>query len=196
MAVLAQRLEAQLLAGPRPRDPVAVVGRMLAVQAQDGRGARLAVRARSTGLTAADVDRALTDDRSLLITWLNRGTLHLVRTEDYPWLQALTAPRLATGVARRLGQEGVSPAAADRAVAAIERILTEEGPLDRNRLRDQLRSEGAPVQGQAFVQLLALAAIRGLTVRGPMSGKQHQVVLVRDWIGEPKPVDRTCALAE
>ena len=36
------------------------------------------------GSTAADVDRALSEERSLLITWLNRGTLHLVRSEDYP----------------------------------------------------------------------------------------------------------------
>jgi TfoX/Sxy family transcriptional regulator of competence genes len=36
--------------------------------------ARLAVRARTAGLTAVDVDRALTDDRLLAVMWLNRGT--------------------------------------------------------------------------------------------------------------------------
>ena len=95
------------------------------------RGARLAIRARTTGLTAADVDRALTEERSLLVTWLNRGTLHLVRSEDYPWLHALTTPPLLTGSARRLAQEGVSPAAAERGVETIERALAEEGPLTR-----------------------------------------------------------------
>src|ERR687885_3050523 len=93
--MIPERLTAQLLAGRPARDPLAVVERLLAVQAQDPRGARLAIRARSRGLTAADVDRALTDERSLLITWLNRGTLHLVRSEDYPWLQTLTTPPLA-----------------------------------------------------------------------------------------------------
>ena len=34
------------------------------------RGAADSVRARTTGLTAADVDRALTEERSLLITGL------------------------------------------------------------------------------------------------------------------------------
>lgn len=52
---------------------------------------RLAVRARTAGLGGADVDRALTDERSL-VTWVNRGTLHLARSEDYPWLHALTTP--------------------------------------------------------------------------------------------------------
>ena len=38
-------------------------------------GARLAVRTRTAGLTAVDVDRALSDERSLAVTWLNRWTL-------------------------------------------------------------------------------------------------------------------------
>src|SRR5438874_1970959 len=106
--MVAERLTAQLLAGPPAPDAVAVAERLLAVQGQDPRGARLAVRARTEGLAATDVDRALTDDRSLLITWLNRGTLHLVRSEDYPWLHALTTPPLLTANARRLSQEGVT----------------------------------------------------------------------------------------
>jgi hypothetical protein len=41
-----------------------------------------------------------------------------------------------------------------------------------------------------------LAALRGISVRGPMVGKQHAYVLVRDWLGSQKPVDRDRALAE
>ena len=114
-----------MLSGTPAKDPVAVAERVFAVQGQDPTGFRLAIRARTKGVTAADVDRALTDDRSLVITWLNRGTLHLVRSEDYPWLQALTTPPLLTGNRRRLAQEGVPPNAAQRGVAAIERSLSE-----------------------------------------------------------------------
>jgi hypothetical protein len=78
--VIAERLSEQLLAGPAARDPVGVAQRLLAVQGQDPRGARLAIRARSEALAAADVDRALTEERSLLITWLNRGMLHSTGT--------------------------------------------------------------------------------------------------------------------
>jgi hypothetical protein len=194
--VIAERLTAQLLAGPPERTPLAVAQRLLAVQGQDLRGARLAVRARSTGLNVADVDRALTDERSLLITWLNRGTLHLVASDDYPWLQALTTPPLATTIARRLAQEGVTPAAADRGVAAIERALAGDGPLTRDQLRDRVAAARVPTKGQALVFVLFLAAVRGLIVRGPIVGNQHAYVLVRDWLGEPQPVDRDRALAE
>src|SRR5690349_13730489 len=132
---LAERLTAQGLAGDPLRSPEAVAERLLAVQGQDPRGARLAVRARTEGLTAADVDRALTADRSLLITWLNRGTLHLVRSEDYPWLHALTTPTHFASCRRRLQQEGIPEDAAERAMATIEKTLAEEGPLSGKDLR-------------------------------------------------------------
>jgi Winged helix DNA-binding domain len=194
--VIAERLTAQLLAGPPARDPLAVVERLLAVQGQDARGARLAIRARSAGLTVADVDSAMTEDRSLLITWLNRGTLHLVASDDYPWLHALTTPPLLTGNARRLAQEGVTEGAAERAVEVIERSLADDGPLTRDQLRARVEEAGVRTQGQALVHLLALASFRGLIVRGPTVGKQHAYALVRDWLGETTPVPRERALAQ
>lgn len=165
------------------------------MQAQDGRGARLAVRARTTGLTAADVDRALTD-RSLVVTWLNRGTLHLVRSQDYWWLHHLTTPRLVTGNARRLAQEGVPPDAAERAVTTLQRALADEGPLTRAQLRERVAATGVRTEGQALVHILVLACLRGLVVRGPVVGGEQAFVLVSDWLGAPPPVDREVALAE
>jgi hypothetical protein len=195
-AAFSERFAAQALSGPPLGDPSAVAERLLAIQGQDPRGARLAVRARTVGLTAADVDRALTEDRSLLITWLNRGTLHLVRSEDYPWLQLLTTPPLLTGNARRLREEGVTPDEAERGVGAIEAALVDEGPLTRPQLRERLDSAGVRTEGQALVHLLMLTCLRGIAVRGPMVGKQHAYVLVRDWLGPGKKVDRDKALAE
>lgn len=165
------------------------------MQAQDGRGARLAVRARTSGLTAADVDRALTD-RSLVITWLNRGTLHLVRSQDYWWLHHLTTPRLVTGNARRLDQEGVPPDAAERAVTTVQRALAAEGPLTRAQLRERVAATGVRTEGQAVVHILVLACLRGLVVRGPVVGGEQAFVLVSDWLGAPPPVDRDVALTE
>ena len=194
-SVIAERLGAQLLSGPPARDAVAVADRLLAVQAQDARGIRLAVRARTRGLATSDVDAALAD-ASLVISWLNRGTLHLVRAEDYPWLQMLTTPQLATGNARRLMQEGVPPERAERGVAAIERALAKEGPLTRSQLKDRIDSAGVRTQGQALVHLLLAAALRGITVRGPMVGTDQAFVLVRDWLPSPPPIDRDAALVE
>jgi hypothetical protein len=195
-SIHAERLSAQGLSGSPLADPAAVAERLLAVQGQDPRGFRLAVRARTKGLTAADVERALSDDRSLVVTWLNRGTLHLVRSEDYFFLQALTTPPLRTSSARRLRQEGVSEAEAERAVARIERALGDEGALTRIELRERLDAASVGTDGQAMIHLLFLAAVRGIVVRGPMIGKQHAYVLVRDWLGKPPRIDRGKALAE
>lgn len=186
MNLMAWRFAAQLLTGEPARSAAAVVRRLLAVQGQDRRGVRLAIRPRSSGVTAADVDRALTVDRSLLITWLNRGTLHLVTAEDYWWLHGLTAPRMATDMNRRLAQEGVPAEHADLAVDVITKALA-DGPLTRAELAGMIASAGIRTEGQVIVYLLALASLRGLIVRGPVVGSEQGFVLVRDWLGNPPP---------
>jgi len=196
VTVLSERLTAQLLAGAPAHDAVAVAQRLLAIQGQDPRGARLAIRARSEGVDAAEIDRELTERRSLLITWLNRGTLHLVASEDYAWLHALTTPPLRTSSATRLAQEGIGPDPARRAVKLIERRLADEGPLTREALGERLQTAGVPTAGQALVHLLYRAAIDGLIVRGPMIGRRHAYALVADWLPRSRPVPRDRALAE
>lgn len=186
--VTAERAVAQLLSGPPAARAEEVAGRLLAIQGQDPRGARLAIRVRSQGLSAADIDHALTVDRSLVISWLNRGTLHLVRSEDYWPLHRLTTPQLETACTRRLAQEGIPPAEADRAAGLIERFLTSEGPLTRAQLAERLQAAGVRTQGQALVFLLFLTSLRGISVRGPMIGKQHAHVLARDWLGPPPAI--------
>src|SRR5215475_15792019 len=194
-ALAAQRLRAQLLSGAPASTVAGVTGHLLAVQAQDSRGARLAVRARTSGLVATDVDEALTADRSVVVSWLNRGTLHLVLAEDYWWLHQLTTPQLAAGNKRRLAQEGVPPQDAQRGVGVIERSLAAEGPLTRAELRDRIAGAGVRTQGQAIVHILVLATLQGLIVRGPVRGAEQAFVLVRDWLGTPPaPMGREQAL--
>src|SRR3954468_11736309 len=187
LSLMESRFASQLLCEERAADADAVCRRLLAVQAQDLRSARLAVRARTKGLTAAAVDRAL-EERVLVVGWLNRGTLQLVRNEDYWWLHALTTRPLFTANARRLVQTGVTADAAERGVAAIERALTDDGPLTREELRLRVDAANVPTAGQALVHLLMRTCLRGIAVRGPLRDGRHAYVLTRDWIGPPSPV--------
>src|SRR5580692_8095690 len=171
------RLRSQQLLGPRSSSPDEVVERILAVQAQDERGFRLAVRSRSDGLLADDVDHAL-DDHRLVVTWLNRGTLHLVRSEDYWWLHPLTAPRSKIGSERRLRQEGVDARQAVRGVELIAKAVTDDGPQTREQLRLRLETAGVPTAGQALVHILGVASTPRAVVRGPMIGADHAFVSV------------------
>ena len=194
--VIRERLAAQLLSSRSARSPEDVARQLLAVQAQDARGARLSVRSRSTGLTAADVDHALSTKRSLVVSWLNRGTLHLVAAEDYWWLHPLTTPQLVTGNARRLGQEGVSPAQSDRGVDVVVAAVAAGGPQTRRQLRELLDAAGVPTARQALVHVLMAATLRGHVVRGPMVDGEHAYVGVHDWLGpapEPLPDDEALA---
>jgi hypothetical protein len=195
--VHARRLTAQLLAGAPARDPLAVTERLLAIQGQDPRGARLAIRARSRGLSAADIDHALTEERSLLITWVNRGTLHLIRSEDYALVHGLTTPQLRTASTTRLAQHGLDVRATERGLAVLERELAADGPLTRQELAERLRRARVPIGDGGLVQLMFRAGIEGLCIRGPMRGREHAYVLVRDWLPQsPRRLDRDRALAE
>jgi hypothetical protein len=194
--IVAGRITSQLLAGPKATTPEAVVERVVAVQAQDARGARLAIRARSKGLTAAAVDHALTESRSLVITWLNRGTLHLVTASDYWWLHALTAARTVTANERRLRQEGVSPKQAARGIDVVLDAVSVNGPQTRDELRRALDDARVPTKGQALVHVLVAASLHHDLVRGPMRGKEHAFVSATAWLGpRPGPLERDDALA-
>jgi Winged helix DNA-binding domain len=171
------------------------------VQVQDLRAARLALRARGRGFTAADVDRALSVERSLVVGWLCRGTLHLVSREDYAWLLGLTGPVQAARSRRRLGEEHVSADDAERAVRVIEKALAGEGPLGRPELAERMAARGIRTEGQATPLLLNLAAMRGVSVLGPVGDGAQLFALARDWLGAAPPTslvgsDREAALAE
>ena len=164
--VHAARITAQGLATRPAREPVEVAERLLAIQGQDPRGARLAVRARSEGLAASDVDRAL-DERRLIITWVNRGTLHLIRGEDYPLLQALTTPPLWTSCRTRLRQTGVGEARPSGGCETVAKALADDGPLTR---AAAARARSTPPtsrpRARRFIHVLFYAAApRGLRAR-------------------------------
>jgi len=187
VTVVGTRLASQMLAGLPARSVEGVVGRVLAVQAQDPRGFRLSVRSRSSGLLASDVDRGLSTERSVIVTWLNRGTLHLVAAEDYWWLHPLTTPQLAAGNRRRLQEEGVSVAQTERGIALVAETVTAEGPQTRPQLRHLLDAAGVPTAGQALVHLLLAASLRGHVARGPMIGNEHAYVRFRRGSGRRQP---------
>ena len=192
---VAARCSAQRLSGAPAPSAEDAVRRVLAVQGQDPRGFRLAVRARTVDVAAADVDAALTETRSLVVSWLNRGTLHLVTAEDFWWLHDLTTPQLATESLRRLEQEGVTPALADRGIDTVAQQVA-EGPRTREQLRVALDAAGVPTKGQALVHVLLAATLRLRLIRGPVHEREHRMVLAEDWLGPaPEPVARSVALA-
>ncbi len=71
--LLAVRLQSQLLSGEPASDPLAACRRLLAVQAQDPRGFRLAIRARTANSSVAALERELSERRSLVRELVQSG---------------------------------------------------------------------------------------------------------------------------
>jgi len=158
-------MHSQRLLGPRPKTVPGVLRDVFALQAQDTRASRLAVRARSEGLDARDVIQACNQDRTVVRTWAMRGTLHMLPAEDVSWLVGLLGPALAAGDRRRRLQLGLDDTLLERAIRATRSALAAHGPLTRGELMRELAQKGVRVDPRtnAAAHLCFYAAARGLS---------------------------------
>lgn len=161
-----------------------VVKDLCGIQAQDASAAALAVRVRSTGLLNDDVERARVQERSIVRTWGQRGTLHLLATEDPGWLLPLFGPIFMAGNRRRYAELGLDEDTLTRGVQAIRAVLANQGPLTRDELVEQLAHHGIRLIGQARPYLLQHAALEGIICLGPDHGTKPTYVLLSDWQGQ------------
>jgi Winged helix DNA-binding domain len=176
------------------RTAVAATVHCAGVQAQDRTASRLAVRARSQGLTAAEVAQACDRDRTLVRTWLMRGTLHMVAAQDARWMLALLGPRLLAGQRPRRHQLGLNDATCDRLQAVAPAVLA-AGPMTRSELVTALAQQGVAIEprGQAPAHAVFYLSASGLTCRGPDRGAEPTYVLLDDWLGSPS-ADRNASI--
>ncbi|MFF3175050.1 winged helix DNA-binding domain-containing protein [Streptomyces sp. NPDC057900] len=173
-----------------------VLERCLAVQAQDARAAALGIRARGSGLTEADVHRALGAARTVVRGWFMRGTLYLVPARDAVWLRELLAPPQLRRSERRYRELGLGPAE----LALGERVITEalaDGPLTRDELAARMNGAGLQASGQAPFHLVRRSALLGSTCFGPVrEDGSATYVLAKDWLSDSAGPSGTDALVE
>jgi hypothetical protein len=174
--VWAARAYANGIGSDRARTVVGAVERVVALQGQDVRANRLAVRVRSDGLTDQDVDDAV-NNGEVVRTWAMRGTLHMLAAADVKWVLAEVGAYFRDRQAPRRRRLGLDDAACERGVAQLESILTE--PLTRAEIKERVDLDLA---GQAAPYFLAFAALEGVICRGPERGSEPTYVLVRDWV--------------
>jgi hypothetical protein len=193
------RLRAQrLLASPTGASttPAQVLAAVCGVQAQDLPAGLLSMRARSAGLSAAGIERARQEERSIAWTWCLRGTLHLVSAEDANWLVPLLGPSFIAGDRRRFQQLGWDEQKAASGLRLVSEALQRDGALTRAEIVHLLKENSLPSEGQAPVHLLYRAALEGLLCAGPNRGKEPTYVLWENWLGEFQPRPPEEALAE
>lgn len=177
---------------------VATVTRAVCVlQAQAFDAARHQVRVRSAGLTAGAVDHAFTQDRSVVRTWLMRGTLHLCAADDTRWLLDVLGAAVNQFGASQRRNLGLDDATCARGVTVMRKALA-DGPMARRQLRERLVSSGVleePV-GQMLIHLLYHAAALGVVCCGPRMGRDDSFVLIDDWIPPSNGPRGAAALTE
>ena len=197
--VHAFRLTRHHLTGRAQKTDLArVVGDIGGVQAQVMSAAELQVAVR-VDCTVADVRRALWRDRTLVKTWLMRGTLHLARSDDLP---------LYVGAMSALWKSQMRPSwlsymqttekefwkIVDQVGSALDgEPLTREEPIaivgkgKSERVRQLL--------GSGWGGMLKPAARSGLLCFGPNRGQSVTFVRPEKWLPSWRPVDKDKALA-
>jgi hypothetical protein len=174
-----------------------VAGAVAGIQAQDQFAARLSFRSRSRRLKAADIDRARTEERSLLRTWVMRRTIHLIPTDEAGWWLPLFEPTIERLSRRVLEQLGMLHGIQQQALGEVVRMLEEEGPLTRTEVGNRLRGIGIRLDNMTRGHLMALAVSSGNACLGPDLEGGTGLVLRRDWLGRQRHrFDRDRALAE
>lgn len=202
----------------RVADPVAATGSMTVLHATEPATVYLSLAARVDGLTVADVDRALYEDRSLVKQLAMRRTLFVFPRDLLPAAWGSASARVAQGLGARLAKEveagGLAEDGArwlDEARRAVLARLEDGSELTAQELREQLPELEGRIDlavGKAYGANVAMAprvltqlGVEGLLVRGRNRGhwriSKPQWTLMGTWLGEvPAPLGAAEGYAE
>jgi len=193
------RLARHHLLSPSPKkDLVGVVGEICGAQAQLMSAAELQIVVR-VDCKVDDVQTALWKDRTLVKTWLMRGTLHLVPSKDLPlfsaamnaygmrntnawlkWLQ-ITEPEL-MDVIDAIGR------ALDGQALTREELIAKVGKGRSEKIQLAMKSGWGGV--------LKPVARKGLLCFGPSRGQSVTFVRPEQWLGGWREIDPDAAVTE
>jgi uncharacterized protein YcaQ len=191
------RAAKQLLHRPTSaRNPAEIARAIAGAQAQDVYAGPLTFRSRSRKLTAADITRARTEERSLLRTWVMRMTIHMIPTEDAGWWLPLFEPGIETWSRRRLTQLGMPAGRQDKALQIAAKALADEGPLTRTEVRERIEAAGVRLNTQTGMHIALTAVVSGIACLGPDRGKTTCLIRREDWLRRSPRFDRDEALGE
>ncbi|MFO7167172.1 MAG: winged helix DNA-binding domain-containing protein [Chloroflexota bacterium] len=163
-----------------------IVRAICGLQAQLMSAAELALRVRSPDASPSDLEAGLWRDRTLVKTWVMRGTLHIVAADDLP---LYVAARAATPVRRPpsyFTYHGVTPEEYEQILAAVPAVLSDT-PQTREQLADAVAERAAnprlrTVLLSGWGALLKPSAWSGALCFGPGQGQNVTFVHPRRWL--------------
>ena len=177
---------------------VEVARRLCGLHAQVMSSADLSLWARVRGHGADDLARALWDERTLVKTWLMRGTLHAVPADDLPLFVGALDNRGRYDAAW-LRYYALEAASIERLIEAIHDVL-DGACLTRAELVQAVRPRvGKGVAERlrsGWGEFLKPAARRGVLCFGPSRSQNVTFVRPDQWLGRWRDIDRGEARAE
>ncbi|MDQ1909336.1 winged helix DNA-binding domain-containing protein [Paenibacillus sp. GD4] len=189
-----QRLLHQRIASDFFGKPEQVVQYMGALQAQDYHQVLWAVGSRLQSASVTEVEQAIAEGK-MVLTWLLRGTIHMVSSDDVRWMLKLVAPRLQAREQKRHEQLGLTKEMVERSRDIIVHALQGNQRLTRDALMELLENSGIGTSHQRGYHLLWYFAQSGLICMGPKEGKQQTFVLLEEWVPRSRDLSREEALA-
>jgi hypothetical protein len=193
--ILGLRLRSQLIEASGRRSVTDAVQDLLAIQAQDFAQALWAVGLRAPGSTRSDVLGAL-ESGEVVRSLPMRGTLHFVPAQDLGWMLGLTAERSIAAAKTRFRALGLDEATLERSVEVAIKALSGGQRLGRNEFMKVLESRGISTEGQRGYHIIFSLSQRRVVCWGPPSGTQQALVLLDEWVPNPRSLGRDEALRE
>lgn len=193
--IIKQRLCNQHIVHSKCKTPQEVVSRLGAVQAQDYPGALWSIGLRLKDYNEEDIEKAVID-KKIARTWLMRGTLHFVSTEDIHWMLALFSPRIISGMKRRSEQLKLTEEIFSKSREIFTNELKGGKNLTRDKLIELLEKNNISTENQRSYRILARLALEGLICFGPRYKKQHTFLLLDELTTNPRKMSFDESLAE
>jgi hypothetical protein len=205
-ARLAQRHA--LAPGHRAADPEAATRAVTVLHSTEPATVYLSLWARVDGLTVADVDRALYEDRTLVKQLAMRRTLFVFPRDLLPAAWGSASARVAAALATRLAKEVEKAGLADDGAAwladartAVLATVRGQGALTAQEIRERVpalegRLDLAPgksygVNVPIAPRVLTQLGVEGALVRGESAGhwrlSKPRWTLMSDWLGDVPP---------
>ena len=194
-----RRLAHQHLLTSNLRQPVDVVRRLGAVQAQDYVGAKWAVGMRTRSRVVDSVVEQALREGAILRTHVLRPTWHFVTAADIRWMLALSVRRVQAAMSYYDRQLELDDAVFRRSHAALTRALRDGHELTRSELGQVLRRARVNgTGGQRLGHLLMRAELDGVVCSGARRGKQSTYALLEERVppAPASPFERDEALLE
>lgn len=176
-------------------DPAEVVTHHLAMQGQDFKASRWAVGSRLPGSTDGDILAAY-DSGALVRSWPMRGTVHVVAAQDLPWMLDLMGHRALSGVRKRWEYLGIDEAMLERARDVARQLLSGGGRCTREEFGTAVADAGLDFGGLRNYHMVWYLSQTGTLVQGPTREGEQELVLLDEWIPEPRRLSRDEALRE